>query len=143
MGDREALTNAFWNLLDNAVKYSPDAADVWVDVTCSKGRLVIDVRDAGVGIPSAEQKQIFGKFVRGARAKAERIKGTGIGLAMVRHVVHGHGGEIHLESTEGQGSTFTLLLPLKRGPFAGGSNIESPEVASDRSGDKGGRCLAS
>jgi signal transduction histidine kinase len=143
MGDREALTNAFWNLLDNAVKYSPDAADVWVEVTCSKGRLVIDVRDAGVGIPSAEQKQIFGKFVRGARAKAERIKGTGIGLAMVRHVVHGHGGEIHLESTEGQGSTFTLLLPLKRGPFAGGSNIESPEVASDRSGDKGGRCLAS
>jgi signal transduction histidine kinase len=143
IGDREALTNAFWNLLDNAVKYSPDAADVWVDVTCSNGRLVIDVRDAGLGIPSAEQKLIFGKFVRGARAKEERIKGTGIGLAIVSHVVHGHGGDIHLESREGHGSTFTLLLPLERDPSAGRGNIESPEVASNTAGDKGGRCLAS
>jgi signal transduction histidine kinase len=85
-----------------------------VEVEPSDGRLAIRVRDEGAGIPSEEQKDIFRKFVRGSQARSRGVKGTGIGLAMVRHIVEGHGGEIRLESEPGRGSTFTILLPLRR-----------------------------
>jgi signal transduction histidine kinase len=110
-GDRQALTSALWNLLDNAVKYSPECRTIWVDVTRHGTRLAIRVRDQGLGVPRAEHTEIFRKFVRGARAKAENIKGTGIGLAMVDDIVRAHGGEVRLQSEPGAGSTFTLLLP--------------------------------
>lgn len=110
-GDREALSRALWNLLENAVKYSPPPARISVEASATDGRLAIRVRDEGVGIPVAEQAQIFRKFYRGSEARARGVKGTGIGLAMVRHIVDGHGGEIRLESAPGRGSTFTLLLP--------------------------------
>lgn len=111
-GDREALTNALWNLLDNAVKYSPECRTVWVNVEREEKRLAIRVRDQGLGIPPGEQKEIFRKFVRGAGAKAEGIKGTGIGLAMVDRIVKAHGGEVSVRSEPGAGSTFTVLLPV-------------------------------
>lgn len=110
--DRDAFTNALWNLLDNAVKYSPGCPAVWVDVACDADHLLVSVRDAGFGIPEAEQAEIFRKFVRGERAKNERISGTGIGLAMVHHIVTAHGGTVSVESEPGQGSTFTIRLPL-------------------------------
>ena len=112
-GDRDALTNALWNLLDNAVKYSPDCRTVWVSVEREDHRLAIRVRDQGIGIPPEEQRDIFGKFVRGATAKAQNITGTGIGLAMVEHILHAHHGVLGLESQPGVGSTFTMLLPLE------------------------------
>jgi two-component system sensor histidine kinase SenX3 len=71
------------------------------------------VRDRGIGIPRSEQSRIFQKFVRGAAAAAARIKGTGIGLAMVKHIVAAHGGEIRLESAPGEGSRFTIFLPME------------------------------
>lgn len=108
--DREALARAIWNLLDNAVKYSPECRTVWVDVEHDVNRISIAVRDRGLGIPAHEQQEIFDKFVRGAGSKALRIKGTGIGLAMVRHIVQAHGGEIRLSSEPGQGSRFTMIL---------------------------------
>jgi len=108
--DREALSRAIWNLLDNAVKYSPECRTVWVDLEHSRNRVVIVVRDRGLGIPLNEQREIFDKFVRGADSKARRIKGTGIGLAMVRHILRAHGGEILLSSEPGQGSRFTIVL---------------------------------
>ena len=111
LGDRDALTHALWNVLDNAVKYSPDAADVWVDVHRSRERIAIEVRDAGLGIPREEQRDVFGRFVRGTRAKADNISGTGIGLAIVRHVVTAHDGDVTLRSAPGEGSTFTLIFP--------------------------------
>jgi signal transduction histidine kinase len=111
-GDSDALTNALWNLLDNAVKYSPDCRTVWVSVARETDRVLVLVRDKGIGIPVEEQQAIFDKFVRGAQAKGEGYRGTGIGLAMVRHIVRGHGGEIRVESAPGAGSTFTLTLPL-------------------------------
>ena len=114
--DREALSRAVWNLLDNAVKYSPASTTIRVEVAMDDGRLAISVRDEGPGIPAAEQKQIFRKFVRGSQAKARGVKGTGIGLAMVRHIVQGHGGEIRLRSELDRGSTFTILLPMRRRP---------------------------
>jgi two-component system sensor histidine kinase SenX3 len=72
---------------------------------------MIRVRDHGMGIPREVQKEIFRNFVRGADAKARNIQGTGIGLAMVDHIVKAHGGEIQVQSEPGTGSTFTLLLP--------------------------------
>lgn len=111
-GDREALTHAVWNLLDNAVKYSPDCRTVWVDVERSGSRLAIHVRDRGLGVPRGEHAEIFRKFVRGADAKAHGISGTGIGLAMVQHIVSSHGGKVTVASEPGAGSTFTLVLPM-------------------------------
>jgi signal transduction histidine kinase len=112
--DREALGLALWNLLDNAVKYSPDCRIVRVQMALSHDRLAIHVHDRGMGIPEAEQKEIFNKFVRGTGSRNANIKGTGIGLAMVRHIIEAHNGEIRLESETGRGSTFTILLPLER-----------------------------
>lgn len=110
-GDREALTHAVWNLLDNAVKYSPECRTVWVDVERTGLRLAIRVRDRGLGVPRHERAEIFGRFVRGTDAKALGIKGTGIGLAMVRHIVSAHGGDVLVASEPGAGSTFTIVLP--------------------------------
>jgi signal transduction histidine kinase len=109
-GDREALAQALWNLLDNAVKYSDDSRKVHVEVEAGT-RIAIHIRDWGFGIPASERGQILRKFTRGSAAKAHGIKGTGIGLAMVKHVVDAHGGAIRIESEPGKGSTFTILLP--------------------------------
>ena len=111
--DPEALGNAVWNLLDNAVKYSPDCRSIGVEVEREGTGLAIRVRDRGVGIPADEQRRILRKFVRGTAAQTLGIKGTGIGLAMVKHVVDAHGGALRLESEPGQGSTFTIWLPAR------------------------------
>jgi len=112
--DREALGLALRNLLDNAVKYSPDCRTVRVEMAHERGRLAIRVRDQGMGIPISEQKEIFKRFVRGTGSRAAHIQGTGIGLAMARHIIEAHDGEIRLESEPGRGSTFTILLPLEK-----------------------------
>ena len=110
--DRESLACVFWNLLDNAVKYSPENRTVWVDASSMGKRLAVRVRDRGVGIPAGEQQQIFRKFVRGAGSKAASIRGTGVGLAIARQIVSAHGGDITVESQAGEGSVFTVLLPV-------------------------------
>jgi signal transduction histidine kinase len=120
LADKDALGRAIWNLLDNAVKFSPDERHVWVDVVRlhekARARLAIVVKDRGMGIPAAEQRTIFDRFVRGAASREAGIKGTGIGLAMVKHIIAAHGGEIHLESAPGEGSRFTILLPVETTP---------------------------
>jgi signal transduction histidine kinase len=108
--DREALARALWNLLDNAVKYSPECRTVWVEMSRESDQVSIGVQDQGIGIPIAEQREIFERFVRGGDSKARRISGTGIGLAMVREIVRAHGGEIVLTSEPGRGSRFTVVL---------------------------------
>jgi signal transduction histidine kinase len=114
LADREALSRAIWNLLDNAVKYSPGSDTIWVALALEGSTAVIRVRDSGLGIESSEQEKIFQKFVRGSNARTQQIKGTGIGLAMVRHIVEAHDGEVRVESQPNQGSTFALVLPLER-----------------------------
>jgi len=113
--DSDALTHAVRNLLDNAVKYSPQHRAVWVDVGRQGDGVAISVRDRGMGIPANEQKAIFQKFVRGSEARLHEIKGTGIGLAMVSNIVQAHGGRVLLESLPGVGSTFTIVLPAGKG----------------------------
>ena len=111
--DVEALRRAVWNLLDNAAKYSPDCQTVWVDVAQKDGHATIAVRDEGLGIPSGELEAVFNKFVRGTSSEGRGTKGTGIGLAMVRHIVEAHGGEVRVESQVGRGSTFTIQIPIE------------------------------
>lgn len=110
-GDPEAISVALRNLVDNALKYSPNYPTVWVEWGLENHFVAIRVRDRGPGIAAAERKAIFRKFVRGTAAAAANVKGSGVGLAMVRHIVAAHGGDIRVESQPGEGSTFTMLLP--------------------------------
>jgi signal transduction histidine kinase len=110
--NREALSRAIRNLLENAVKYSPNSPVVGVHLSRHGNRVAIHVHDDGFGIPAEEQHTIFEKFVRGAASKTLNVSGTGIGLAMTQHIVHTHGGEVALESAPGKGTTFTIHLPL-------------------------------
>ena len=109
--DAASLTNAVWNVLDNAVKYSADGRVIRVSVARRPEGVAITIRDDGLGIPRQEQKEIFRRFVRGETASRLGIKGTGLGLTMVSHIVRAHGGTIELESEEGAGTTFWLVLP--------------------------------
>jgi two-component system phosphate regulon sensor histidine kinase PhoR len=115
-GDAEALGRALWNLLDNAAKYSPECRTVWVSVAGERDRAAVAVRDGGTGIADGETETIFARFVRGASARATGAKGTGLGLAMVRHIARGHDGDVAVESEPGSGSTFTMSLPLEGKP---------------------------
>jgi signal transduction histidine kinase len=111
--DAEALTTALWNLLDNAVKYSPDHRTVEVRLEQNNGLVAISVRDHGLGVPAHEREAIFARFRRGEQAARLGIQGTGIGLAMVDHIVKAHQGRIELESEPGVGSRFTIVLPAR------------------------------
>jgi len=112
--DREALARALWNLLDNAVKYSPQNKAVWAKATCENGWVAISVSDKGIGIAPNDQRRIFKKFVRATSAEAGGARGTGLGLTMVEHIVAAHGGQVHLDSEPGIGSTFTIVLPIAK-----------------------------
>ena len=109
--DREAIGRALRNLLENAVKYSPEPSPVIVSLTLDGNRVFISVQDQGVGIPRGEHRAIFDQFVRGSAASALNVKGTGIGLSMVRHIVTAHGGDVIVRSESGRGSTFSVILP--------------------------------
>ncbi len=111
--DRDTFGRAVWNLLDNAVKYSPAGSPVAVSIHASGREAQVDVTDRGPGVPEAERRQIFQKFVRGAEPRASGIKGTGIGLALVERIVRAHGGHVRLESAVGRGSTFSIVLPFR------------------------------
>jgi signal transduction histidine kinase len=111
VADREALTSAVQNLLDNAVKYSPNCRTVWLEAEPGDSSLIIRVRDRGVGIAEQDRKHIFEKFYRGGSETARRVKGVGLGLSLVKHIVAAHGGTLQVDSRPGEGSTFTIVLP--------------------------------
>jgi len=111
--DRDALEQAILNLLSNAMKYSGESREIDLCVQKKGDHAVIEVSDYGIGIPAAEQRRIFEKFYRVPSKENERIPGTGLGLALVSHIVEGHGGRVELRSVPGQGSTFSIRLPLE------------------------------
>jgi two-component system sensor histidine kinase SenX3 len=113
-GDPRQLVSALFNMLDNAVKYSPrdSAIQVRVDRDESRDKASVSVTDQGIGIPRSSVERVFERFYRVDGARARNTGGTGLGLAIVRHVVSNHGGEVLLDSTEGRGSVFTMVLPL-------------------------------
>ncbi len=111
MGDAEELHTAIANLLDNAVKYSPDGVKVTAEILAGDTELQVRVSDQGVGIPRNELKRIFKRFYRTGRART-KVKGTGLGLFIVRSIVKKHRGRVFAESEgEGKGATITLRLP--------------------------------
>jgi signal transduction histidine kinase/tetratricopeptide (TPR) repeat protein len=112
--DREAIGQALNNLLDNAVKFSPDKKDISVAVKSDQESLRIEVQDQGIGIRSDELNKIFDKFYQGKDTRRLSAKGAGLGLTLVKHIVEAHGGRVSVESAIGQGSTFSLVFPIRR-----------------------------
>jgi signal transduction histidine kinase len=112
-GNPQELRTAVFNLIENAIKYSGDKRDIVVDVlTPDIDTVLLQVRDRGVGIPHSELKRIFKRFYRVSNSATGRVKGTGLGLFIVRSIARRHGGEAFAQSEGvGQGSTFTLRLP--------------------------------
>jgi two-component system sensor histidine kinase SenX3 len=117
VGDRRQLVSALFNLVENAVKYSDGGSTVSLRAATDGTWIDIAVEDHGIGIPNRELERVFERFYRIDRGGNE-TGGTGIGLAIVRHVASNHHGEVRVESREGEGSTFTLRLPAGPGPGA-------------------------
>jgi signal transduction histidine kinase len=121
LGDPEELHTAVTNLLDNAVKYSPDGVHITVELVAHDSEnpdsenIVLRVRDQGVGIPQNELKRIFKRFYRVRQRGRARVKGTGLGLFIVRSIARNHGGRVFAESGgAGKGTTVTFELPRRR-----------------------------
>ncbi len=112
-GDRELMEYAIYNLLNNAVKYSPAATEVSIDCRLEDGAFRLSVKDRGIGMDQEEIRRIFQKFYRTRRAVESGISGTGIGLSIVDQIVSHHGGKIEVTSSPGQGSCFTVILPAR------------------------------
>ncbi len=112
--DPRRIEQVLNNLLNNAIKYSPEGGPITVtiDADTVQQMAVISIRDAGIGIPAHQQAHVFGRFIRADNARANGIGGTGLGLYLCREFVEHHGGHIWFESTEGEGSTFSFTLPL-------------------------------
>lgn len=113
--DPDALTQALLNLMDNAIKYSPQEKHLRVVLGREDGNAVISVQDRGMGIHPRDQRRIFDMFYRAERGLVHSVKGSGLGLSLVQHIVKAHGGTIRVESRPGQGSTFSITLPLDGG----------------------------
>jgi signal transduction histidine kinase len=111
--DREAIARSLLNLVNNALKYSQDRKFIGVNLFRANGTVKLEVEDHGIGIPFQEQGKIFEKFYRVGDPLVHNTKGSGLGLALVRHIVHAHGGEVSVDSAPGQGSKFTISLPVK------------------------------
>jgi two-component system phosphate regulon sensor histidine kinase PhoR len=106
------LEQALVNLLENAITYSNAGSTVWLTACQAGETLSIDVRDEGIGIPPEHLSRLFERFYRVDKARSREHGGTGLGLAIVKHIAQVHGGQVTVTSTVGQGSTFTMRLPL-------------------------------
>jgi len=110
--DREAMARSLLNLVNNALKYSQNEKFIGVNLYRENGSVKLEVVDHGIGIPHPEQQKIFEKFYRVGDPLVHNTKGSGLGLALVRHIVEAHGGAVQVESDPGQGSKFTITLPV-------------------------------
>ncbi|MFQ6037358.1 MAG: ATP-binding protein [Candidatus Aminicenantales bacterium] len=111
--DPDALKQALTNLIDNAIKYSPDRKEVRVHLTKKGKTVALRIEDKGIGIPEQERRRIFYGFYRTSKAQQVNPRGAGLGLKIIRHIIEAHGGNISVESQVGDGSTFTLELPVR------------------------------
>jgi signal transduction histidine kinase len=123
--DREAIARSLLNLVNNAIKYSSNDRYLAVNLKRSNGSVKLEVVDHGIGIARDEQPKIFEKFYRVCDPLVHNTKGSGLGLCLVKHIAHAHGGEVSVESTPGKGSKFSLSIP-----------VEPPVAAMRNSGSK-------
>ena len=112
-GDRTRLAQLLDNLISNAIKFTPEGGRVDVRTSSARGNAILEVRDTGMGIPAEEQEYVFERFFRTSRATEEAIQGTGLGLAISKAIVHAHGGRITLASSDGEGATFRVSIPIR------------------------------
>ncbi len=111
MADKTSLSEALINLIDNAIKYSMDEKHIAIKTGREKESIFIEVEDHGMGIDPANHKKVFENFFRETTGHVHNTKGSGLGLALVKHIMTAHNGDIHLKSSPGEGSTFRLLFP--------------------------------
>jgi signal transduction histidine kinase len=117
-GDGARLRQVFFNLLDNAIKYTPEGGRIEVRAEGRDRDTVVVVRDTGVGIPAEHLPRVFDRFYRVDKARSREEGGTGLGLSISKSIVAAHGGRIELSSTPGQGTTCTVTLPVAPGADA-------------------------
>ena len=111
--DADAIGQAVTNLIDNGIKYSGDSKEIVVRSFAENGHVVIAVQDFGIGLDPKDRARVFERFYRGGNELTRSIKGTGLGLTLVKQIVEGHGGRVDAESEPGRGSTFLIRLPLE------------------------------
>ena len=113
-GDATKLCSIIYNLADNAIKYTPEGGEIRVTLSARGKHAILTVQDNGIGIPPEEQAHVFDRFYRVDKARSRATGGTGLGLSIVRQMVQLHGGDITLTSVPGEGSTFTVTLPVRK-----------------------------
>lgn len=113
-GNRDALEQAVSNLLDNAIKYTPEEGHIWIRLGTKNHEAIIEIQDTGIGIEPKDQERIFERFYRVDKARSRELGGTGLGLSIVRHIVMSHGGRLSVTSVPGNSSTFKLIFPLHK-----------------------------
>ena len=126
LADSDAMIRAVLNLLSNAMKYSGKSREIEVRLGVRRNLAVIRIRDHGFGLPETEQQQVFEKFYRAPQPEGQSVPGTGLGLTLVKHVAEEHGGGVEVKSKPGEGSTFSIVLPLAR----------ERDVKASRNGEK-------
>lgn len=124
-GNESWFYHAFRNILENAIKYTPENGTIAVDAWVNSAALKVAVRDNGVGIPEAEHEKVFERFYRIEKARSSKTGGSGIGLAIVKEIMSLFGGSVELRSAPGEGSTFTLVFPLVA---LGSDNVSKPSA---------------
>jgi signal transduction histidine kinase len=112
IGDRDRLAQVLDNLLLNALKFTPPRGAIVVRLTCRSGHAQIEVADTGVGIAEEDLPHLFDRFYRARNAAGLSVPGLGLGLTIVRTIVEGHGGTVQVRSREGEGTSFTVVLPV-------------------------------
>ena len=112
VGNEFSLNEMITNLLFNAVKYTPENKTVHLEAKGQDDHVQIDISDTGIGIPADELEHVFDEFFRATNARKSEKDGTGLGLSIVKQIVDQHSGKISVESIEGQGTTFTVVLPI-------------------------------
>ena len=129
--DTDKMTQVLDNILNNAIKYSPDGGEITVSMTTTDTQLIISISDQGLGIPKKDLPMIFDRFYRVDKARSRAQGGTGLGLAIAKEIIKQHHGFIWAKSEYGKGSTFTIVLPYDKEPDDFDDEWEEEESVND------------